>query len=217
MRRFARFSGLSSLAAFAAVSALSTSASASNPLDTSYGRVDGDVSLVFGLGATLAPQAPRPAADFRIRYIDTLGAFATYEESFGIDTDPRRVLAFGAELRPLFLGRWLQGYEFDSPRLDLLLDSLGFEIGAFFAQPQHAGSFGDTRGLQAGLGLEVPLMERAKGIWLGFHGGARWSDETFEGGPIGSPNDRSLYLTITLSWHVYLGAHVVDIGDTRIE
>ncbi len=218
MRRFARFSRIAfaPLGVAIAVVGLTSPAYASDPLDTSYGRVDGDVSLVFGLGATIAPRAPRPAADFRLRYLDTLGAFATYEESFGIDTEPRRLLAFGAELRPLFLGRWLQGYELGSARADLLLDSLGLEIGAFFAQPKDR-TFGDVRGLQAGIGVEVPLMERAEGPWVGFHGGARWSDDVFEGAPVGSPADRSLYLTITLSWHVYVGAHVVDVGDKRTE
>lgn len=201
---------------FGSISCFARSAAANDPLDTSYGRVDGDMSVVMGAGVTLAPRLPRPSLDLRLRYLDTLGLFTTYEEGFGADTAPDRVLAGGIELRPLFLGRWLQGYEWGSPRPDLLLDSVGLELGAFFAQPRDHG-FGSKKGIEAGLGLEIPLMERAKGVWIGLHGGARWSDDLFEGQAIASPADRSLYLAITFSWHVYVGAHAVDIGDVRIE
>ena len=201
---------------FGGISSWATTSFASDPLDTSYGRVDGDISLVMGAGVTLAPRVPRPSADLRLRYIETLGIFWDYEEAFGISNDPTRVMSLGMELRPLFLGRWLQGYEFGVARPDLLLDSLGVELGAYFAQPDGRG-FGARQGLQAALGVELPLMTRAKGIWIGLHGGARWSDAVFAGADVAGPADRSLFLSITLSWHVYFGAHVVDVGDVRIE
>src|ERR1019366_4742582 len=83
------------LAASALVTAFfgSISARAEDPGDTAYGRVDGDLSVVVGVGATLAPRAPRPSAELRLRYIDTIGVFCTYEDALGIDTDPRRVFA----------------------------------------------------------------------------------------------------------------------------
>ncbi len=201
---------------FGCISCWAKTSAASDPLDSSYGRVDGDISVVMGAGVTLAPRAPRPSIDLRFRYIETLGVFWDYEESLGIANDPTRVMSLGMELRPLFLARWLQGYEFESARPDLLVDSVGFELGAYFAQPDERG-FGARQGLQAGLGIEVPLMTRAKGIWIGMHGGARWSDSVFEGADVASPSDRSLFLSITLSWHVYFGTHVVDVGDVRIE
>jgi hypothetical protein len=183
-------------------------------IDTTYGRVDGDVSLVLGAGITVAPRAPRLAADVRLRYVDTIGAWFTYEEGplVGSTTDPRRVFATGLEIRPLFLGRWLQGWELGSPRLDLAIDSLGLELGAFFAQPEGA-SFGSRPGFQLGLGLELPIFEQANGPWIGFHGGARWSDTALGGSVIDGPSDRSLFLSVTLRWHFFFGAHVVDIGD----
>ena len=78
-----------------------------------------------------------------MRYLETAGLFLTYEDGaiFGNAAEPVRVLAGGLELRPLFLGRWLTGRELGNARLDLALDSLGLELGGFFAQPQ-AGSFG---------------------------------------------------------------------------
>src|SRR5512135_3248289 len=85
---------------FGWISCWSATSLASDPLDTSYGRVDGDVSLVMGAGVTLAPRVPRPSIDLRLRYIETLGVFWNYEESFGISNDPSRVMALGMELRP---------------------------------------------------------------------------------------------------------------------
>src|SRR5258708_32230883 len=41
--------------------------------DTSYGRIDGDVALVVGAGATVADRGPRGEAELRVRYLDTAG------------------------------------------------------------------------------------------------------------------------------------------------
>jgi hypothetical protein len=192
----------------------SISARADDPVDGSYGRVDGDLSVVFGLGATIAPRAPRPSAELRLRYLDSVGVFCTYEDSFGISTDPRRVLTGGIEIRPLFVGRWLQGYEFGIDRLDLFIDSLGLELGAYFPQPSQ-GPFQSPPGLQAGLGLELPIFRNANGPWIGLHGGGRWSNDALGGGKTETPTDRSAFLSITLQWHAFFGAHAVDYGDTN--
>ncbi len=186
--------------------------------DTSYGRIDGDLSASLGLGMTIAPRAPRLQADVRFRYIDTIGVYGTYEEGnvLGLHSEPRRVLATGLELRPLFVARWLQGKEWGVPRLDLAVDSFGLELGAFFAQPVGS-SFGTRPGLQAGLGFEVPIFARASGPWIGFHGGARWSDAALGGQPLDGPSDRSLFLSISVAYHVFFGGHVVDVGDVAAQ
>ncbi|HWL89187.1 MAG TPA: hypothetical protein VNO21_25465 [Polyangiaceae bacterium] len=184
--------------------------------DTSYGRIEGDLSAALGLGATFGPRAPRGSAELRLRYLDTVGAFFTYEDGFGGSAEPERVVTMGAEIRPLFIARWLQGLEFGTPRLDLALDSFGLELGAFFAQP-HGDTFGARRGLQAGIGLEVPILAHASGPWIGLHGGVRWSDDALGGAPISGPSDRSAYLSVTFAWHAFFGAHVVDMRDRRGE
>lgn len=182
--------------------------------DTTYGRVDGDLSVVLGLGATVAPRGPRTAADLRFRYLDTVGIFADYEDGALVKSgsEPRRVFAAGLELRPLFLGRWLRGLELESARIDLLIDSIGLELGAAFAQPEGS-PFGSRPGLQAGLGLEIPVLAQASGPWLGVHGGVRWSDSAVSGGTVEGPDDRAAFLTLTVAWHQFFGGHVVDIGD----
>lgn len=194
-------------------SALLLLAVAAAARDASYGRVDGDVSAVFGLGVAVGPRGASGAVDLRARYLDSAGVFVTYEEGFGGPAEPARALAFGVELRPLFLARWLSDLELGVPHLDLLIDSLGLELGAAILQPR-AGDFGDRVALQAGLGLELPILGRARGPWVGLHGGVRLSDKGLAR-EAPSALERAAYLGVTLAWHEVLRAHVVDAGEVR--
>src|SRR3954454_20003909 len=105
------------------VASTATTAHAGGP-DTSHGRIDGDLSASLGAGASFGPRGPRGAADLRLRYLWTAGLFATYEDGplFSSSAEPRRALATGIELRPLFLVRWLQGYDSGNAYVDLTLD-----------------------------------------------------------------------------------------------
>jgi hypothetical protein len=187
-------------------------------VEPSYGRVEGDVTLGVGVGAVVAPGGPRAEAELRARYLETAGIFAAYEDGAIIDSssEPRRVLAGGLELRPLFLYRWLRGHETHRARWDLLIDSFGIELGLSWEQPQ-GGSFASHPGFQAGLGLEVPLFAAATGPWLAFHGGLRWSDGALVTGVIETAEQRQAYLTITVAWHQVVSIHVVDAGDRAPE
>jgi len=197
---------------------IATPSSADSPQtqDSSHGRFDGDLAVAGAAAVTMGPRGPRAGADLRLRYLSTAGLFAAYEDGplVGSSAEPRRALALGIELRPLFLARWATGHELGAPRLDLLIDSLALELGAVFTQPEGA-RFGARPGLQAGLGLELPFFARASGPFLALHGGVRWSDAALSGGPLESPSDRAAYLTIALGWQQLFGAHVVDLGDRR--
>lgn len=204
-----------------AVIAFSAAVTASLPargegsrVDTSYGRIDGDLAVQGGLGATFGPRAPRATLDLRLRYMQTAGIFATYEDGtwFGASSEPRRAIATGIELRPLFLARWFGGLHTGEPYTDLTIDSFAFELGAVFMQPEGS-RFGSRPGLQAGLGLAVPIFPNASGPLVGLHGGCRWSDSALGGDPLRGPSDRALYLNVTLAWQQIFGAHVVDMGD----
>lgn len=197
-----------------ALGAHAGTAHAADETDTSYGRIDGDLSGSLGIGATLGPRGPRAAADLRLRYLWTAGLFATYEDGplFGSSSEPRRAFATGIELRPLFLARWLQGLETGNGYIDLTIDSFGLELGAVFAEPVGR-SFGSRPGLQAGIGLQIPVIPHATGPVIGLHGGARWSDAALAGRPIDGPADRSIYLLVTFAWQQAFGAHLVDLGD----
>lgn len=189
-------------------------AHAADGIDASHGRIDGDLSASAAVGATFGPDGPRAAADLRLRYLWTAGAFVTYEDGplFGGHTDPRRAFAAGIELRPLFLARWLQGLESGNSYLDLTVDSFSLELGAVFVEPPGA-KFGSKPGLQAGLGLQIPIFRDATGPIIGIHGGARWSDAALSGHVIDGPSDRALFLLVTLGWQQVFGGNVVDLGD----
>src|SRR5258708_32226005 len=178
--------------------------------------MDGDVALGGGAGATVGERGPGGEAEPGVRYLDTAGLFATYEDGplLGSAAEPRRVLATGLEVRPLFLFRWLKGHETPRAWIDLALDSIGLELGAAFQQPTGT-SFDERPGLQLGGMLEIPIVGRATGPWLAVHGGARWSDGALAGGSTAGSDDRSLYLTIGLAWHPGVTRHAGDVGDRR--
>lgn len=189
-------------------------ARAQDTVDPSYGRIEGDLTLALGLGATVAPSGARGEGELRLRYLESAGLFAAYEDGplLGGSAEPQRVLATGLEVRPLFLYRWLQGHEMQRAWLDLTLDSFGLEIAATWSQPAGS-SFASQSGLQAGLGLEVPILPHATGPWIGLHGGLRWSQAALESGATSSPDDRAAFLAITLAWHQLIATHLVDVGD----
>ena len=187
-------------------------------VDPTYGRISGDVCLAAGAGATIASQGARPEGELRVRYLDAVGAFATYEDAVlsSASSDPRRVLSGGFELRPLFLYRWLRGLETRHGYFDLTIDSVGLELGAFLSAPPKSPT--DFRpGFQLGLGLEVPVQAKATGLWVGLHGGIRWADQPLPVALVGGPDAREAYLTITLAWHQVVRTHIVDFSDSRPE
>lgn len=183
-------------------------------VDTSYGRIEGDLSFGAGVGSAFGPRGPRAALDLRLRYLWTAGLFVTYEDGplWSSEAEPRRAFATGIELRPLFLARWANGYELGNPWLDLAIDSIGLEVGAAFVEPRGR-PFGKTPSLQAGIGLQVPVLGRASGPQIGVHAGARWSTASLAGDTINLAGDRSGYLLLTIAWQQVFGAHVVDLGD----
>jgi len=189
-------------------------ARADGAVDPSYGRVQGDLTLVAGLGATVAEGGTRAEGELRVRYLDSVGVFGAYEDGplVGASPDPRRALVGGLEVRPLFLFRWLRGHESHLAWADLVVDSLGLELGAVAAQPAGQ-AFASQGGVQAGVGVELPLLSNATGPWIGLHGGVRWSDAALATGNVSGPDDRQAYLAITVAWHQVVVAHLVDVGD----
>jgi hypothetical protein len=181
--------------------------------DPTDGRIEGDVDVVVGLGVAVGNQTVRGAMEARLRFVETAGVFLTYEDAFGDDPPAAsRALTAGLELRPLFLARWLTGRELGLAWPDLVIDSFGLELGACFQQPPER-PFDTQPALQAGLGLELPLLARATGPWIGVHAGARWSDTVLGGGPVLEPTDRSVFLEVTLAYHQVFATHLVDLHD----
>jgi hypothetical protein len=198
--------------------ALGYSVATADTVDPSYGRIEGDVTVAPGVGVAAEPRGPSFVGEFRIRYLETAGLFAVYEDGsvLGSSAAPRRSLSLGTELRPLFLARYLQDLEIRRAWFDLVLDSLGFDLGAVFAQPSGE-SFGAQPGLQVGLGIEVPLLVRVDGPWIGIHAGVRWSDDALTTGRVHGADDRGMYLALTLVYEQLFMTHMVDAGDRRPE
>ncbi len=88
-------------------------------------------------------------------------------------------------------------------------------LGAVFQQPAGK-SFGARPGLEAALGVDLPVTGAPTGVWLDVRAGARWSDAELGGSSDqGVPGavDRSLFCTVTLAWHQTVLTHLVDLGD----
>ena len=96
---------------------------------------------------------------------------------------------------------------------DLVLDSVGLEVGAFFGALD--GSPAERAGLHLGLGVEVPLAARASGPWLRLGGALRWTAPRLEGQD--DRGTRFLLFTLGVAWHQVVGAHLVDAGDRSVE
>ncbi len=132
-----------------------------------HGRLDHDLVLSGALGGGVAwgdrvHPAPTGAAslELRARVLDMAGVVVAGE--WRPEGDSRLVVA--ADLRPLFLARWLLGASLHREFADLLLDSLGLELGAAFGP--FDGGFGVA--LAIGFGLDVPLYvgPHADGLFL---------------------------------------------------
>lgn len=201
-------------AAIGGLGAFGAEANAEGIVEPSYGRIEGDMTIVAGAGAVVTSGGPRATGELRLRYLETVGLFGAYEdgELVGSASDPRRAVSAGFELRPLFLYRWLQGLETRRARWDLLLDSFGLELGLIWAEPKEA-SFAARPGLEAGIGMEFPIAPAASGPWIGLHGGARWGADMLASGMARTGEDREAYLSVTVAWHQVIAAHVVDVGD----
>jgi hypothetical protein len=159
--------------------------------DGVYGRLDGSLTLALAAGAELEDGEPRAALRFAGHYLWTAGAYARYSDGFGaVDVRPARAASVGLDLKPLFLPRFALDWEQGPALLDLTLDSLSLSAGAYFATPQ-AGDFGDERGFEAGLGLGVPLMAQAAGLWLETRAERRFADR----------GENAWLFSLSLAWH----------------
>jgi hypothetical protein len=183
-------------------------------VDTSYGRLDGDSAIAFSAGAAFDVRGVRGSLDVRYRYLHSTGIFVTYEEGFGAGAEPLRLILSGFEIRPLFLARFLQNKELGAPRVDLLIDSIALELGAFVAQPAF-GNFGDSAGLSFGLAAEFPFLPRSASPFIRISAAFRWSREALSAADSSTVDVRAFVFTVAFGYQAVFGTHVIDIGDIR--
>lgn len=198
--------------ALAGVAALAGASTAHAENDGAYGRLDGDLDLRAGAGASLAAGGPALSARAAAVYLQTAGLYAHYTDALGAEGTPvARSIAGGVLLQPLFLARYASDLERGPPWLDLFLDSVALGVGSFWEAPPRAG-LAPEPGLELSLSLDVPLLGDATGPFIGLRGALRFRGPELAGAESARDAQRAL-LSVTLSWHHVLRVHIVDAGD----
>ena len=143
--------------------------------DGLYGRLRGDLVLSVE-GALLAQwnegsAQPAMTTALRARYLDMIGLALGYDARLA---GGRYDAAWSAvELRPLLLARFAQDWEHGPRWLDLLVDSIGLELGLALLRPGDTPGGGLGLAMVLGTGFELPLVwSRGSGLLLRVQG--RW-------------------------------------------
>lgn len=172
--------------------------------DGVYGRFDGDLDVGLALGLEADDDANRGVARLSLHYFSMIGVYSTYSDAFSDDAGLQRIFAVGVDLRPAFVPRWSRDMQHGPGVLDLTLDSISLGLGVWWAKPMEEAprnprrgtSFGDVRGFETSLGLGVPLLGQASGLWVEARGLLRWAD------PARAPGeDAEAVGVVMLSWH----------------
>lgn len=192
--------------------------------DGAYGRLKGDVTLVVGVGGGVVARSDRKlvSGDLRLRYLDAIGAAFVYEEADAFKSATvdhgalHRSFITALEIRPLFPIRFLKNMESKQRFFELVLDSIGLELGTVWAVRE--GNATRRPGWLLGLGVEVPIVAAATGPWLRLATSVRWSPERLDGvAAADDPGGRAVIFSLGLAWHQVFGAHAVDAGDEHVE
>jgi hypothetical protein len=156
--------------------------------DGAWGRLDGDLTLeaAVGGGATHEGEGWSGAAlaELRMRYVDVAGLMVGGE----VRPDGASRVLLMADVRPLFLARFLTNATFGDRYWDVWLDSIGVDLGLAVAPLD--GDVGAA--LAVGFGFDVPLVFFGEGYagtslrLFGRHVAALPSDRF---GPNGGLND----------------------------
>jgi hypothetical protein len=201
------------LALATALASVSLGSSAFAADDGVYDRLSGDLDLRIGAGVAFGRGGPSFAATAAAVYLSTAGIYVHYADALGRD-DPAvsRSIATGLHVQPVFIARYVSNAERGPPHLDLLIDSLAFEVGAFWSA-QRDKSFDDEPGVEIALGAGIPILPRSNGPWIDVRGALRWRAIDQRQPGTGDVFDRGGLLTMTLGWHQVARVHLVDAGD----
>ncbi len=156
--------------------------------DGAYGRLDGDLTLEAALGGGAAFEGEQVLGagtlELRMRYLDVAGLFAAGE----LRPEGASRVIFGADLRPIFLARFLLNATLGDRYWDVFFDSIGLDLGvAIVPLDERAGV-----ALAVGFGLDVPLVffgEGYEGISLRLAGRHVAALSTDRFAPDGGVND----------------------------
>lgn len=145
--------------------------------DGVYGRLRGDlvlsVEVLGGASSRAAGTHALGSVAVRARYLDMTGVALGYDRSFG--GERHDALWAAVDFRPVFLARFAYDLARGPRWLDLMLDSIGVELGAAWIRPGEALQNGGGFGLVVGTGVELPLAwSNGRGLTLRL--AARWID-----------------------------------------
>lgn len=121
--------------------------------DGVYGRLEGSLHADVAAGAALSDANHGSLVwQARLRYVDAAGLVLRGDHALAETNAATRLFA-GLELRPLFPARFLMNSEFGVEWVDLLVDSIGMELGASFIGPVDV-----PPRLTMAFGLDVPVV-----------------------------------------------------------
>ncbi len=153
----------------------STARAQRDEVDGVYGRLDGDLVLSAELLGSVADTSSgttgAASVALRGRYLDMTGVALGYDRAL---SSTRLDAAWAAvDFRPAWLARLTNDLEHGPRWLDLMLDSIGIELGAAWVRPGASSQSGAGLGFVLGGGFELPLVwSRGDGIMLRV--GTRW-------------------------------------------
>jgi hypothetical protein len=153
-----------------------TTRAAAEDVDGVYGRLDGDVAVTGEASLVVGGEGAAVGGRLAASYLTMSGVYLGYEQGLGMpDQSLARRWSAGIELRPAFMARFLSDLERGPALLDLWLDSIGVNLGAYLAghTPSTCPSGCQTRGVELSAQMALPLLGRASAPFVGLRGGVR--------------------------------------------
>ena len=182
-----------------------TLALAQQPDDGAYGRMSGDSAVQVDVGVSVHRTKSTALTSLAVRYLHTAGLYATALDFIPSGSnDPRWLLSYGVEIRPMFLPRFLKNFEHGPARWDLTLDSLSLRVGSVSGKDYPFRS----PGFEVGIGIGVPLVRNVEGPWLSAMGAMQWShaDLARDPGP-------ASVLALMIGWQSTFNTNLVHLRD----
>ena len=129
--------------------------------DGLYNRLDRDLTLSAEASAggwVGRDTRPTVGVTVRARYLDEVGVVLGYDRA--VTGDREDAVWTGVDFRPLMLGRWVYDLEGDSRLTDLIVDSIGLDLGVAWLRPGEVPGEGSGFGFVLGTGVDLPLTWR---------------------------------------------------------
>lgn len=177
--------------------------------DGIYGRLGGDLVLsaeAYGGFTSRDEGGALGGAAFRLRALDTAGLVLGYDWAFTRERGD--ALWFGVDFRPVMLARISYDDERGPRWYDLMIDSLGIDLGASWSRPGAALGAGSGLTFMLGTGVEVPLTWADGGGWLVRLSGRWYSAQRWDAQGTGR-DDSAWQVAVGIVWRATVRAGLV--------